>query len=79
MNWDQVQGQWHTVKAKVRQKWGKLTDDDLEQIRGRREELLSRLQTRYGSKREELEKNVDEFMRTLDISAGGRDERKARV
>src|SRR4030095_8330878 len=40
MNWSQVEGNWKTLKAKARQKWGKLTNDDVEQIRGRRDELL---------------------------------------
>jgi uncharacterized protein YjbJ (UPF0337 family) len=66
MNWDQIEGEWNLLKAKVRQKWGKLTDDDLEQIGGKRDELVARLQRRYGSKREELEKSLDEWLRSLD-------------
>jgi uncharacterized protein YjbJ (UPF0337 family) len=66
MNWDQVEGQWNTFKAKVRQKWGKLTDDDMEQIGGKKDELLARLQTRYGAKKDEMEKSLDEWLVTMD-------------
>jgi uncharacterized protein YjbJ (UPF0337 family) len=66
MNWSQVEGQWKVLKGKAREKWGKLTSDDIEQIRGRRDELLGRLQKRYGDSREDLERQVDEWVRTLD-------------
>jgi uncharacterized protein YjbJ (UPF0337 family) len=66
MNWNQIEGNWNTFKAKARQKWGKLTDDDMEQIRGRREELGARLQKRYGDQRDALERQVDEWVRKLD-------------
>lgn len=66
MNWSQVEGQWKTLKAKARQKWGKLTNDDIEQIRGRRDELIARLQKRYGDERDDLERQVDDWVRTID-------------
>ena len=66
MNWSQVEGQWKTLKAKARQKWGKLTNDDIEQIRGRRDELIARLQKRYGDERDDLERQVDDWVRTVD-------------
>jgi len=49
MNWDQLQGKWKQYRGQVREKWGKLTDDDLHIIAGRREQLIGRLQERYGS------------------------------
>lgn len=61
MNWDRIQGDWKTFKGKVRQKWGKLTDDDLERIAGKREELVGRLQKAYGIGRDEAERQVNEF------------------
>ncbi|HEY8070704.1 MAG TPA: CsbD family protein, partial [Methylocystis sp.] len=48
MNWDFVQGNWKQVSGKVKQQWGKLTDDDLAKIAGKREELEGKLQERYG-------------------------------
>lgn len=65
MNWDQVEGNWSTVKGKARQKWGKLTDDDLKIIEGRRDELVGRLQARYGSQRDAAEEEVDNWMKSI--------------
>ncbi len=61
MNWDQIQGNWKYVSGKVRQKWGKLTDDDLTTIAGRREQFAGILQERYGYAREQVEKSLDDF------------------
>lgn len=61
MNWDQVKGNWAQVKGKAQQQWGKLTNDDLDVIEGRREEFVGRVQERYGIAKEEAEKQVDDF------------------
>jgi uncharacterized protein YjbJ (UPF0337 family) len=58
MNWDRVEGNWKTFKGQVRQQWGKLTDDDLDVIAGRREELIGRIQNAYGMARDEAERQV---------------------
>ena len=63
MNWDEVQGNWKQLKGAVREKWGDLTDDDLDRIAGKRDQFVGRLQERYGMTREEAERNVDEFVR----------------
>ena len=63
MNWDQIQGNWTKAKGKVRQKWGKLTDDDLTLINGKREELAGRLQERYGIEKERAESEIDDWMK----------------
>lgn len=65
MNWDQMEGKWKQYSGKVKEKWGKLTDDDLEVIRGRREQLIGKIQERYGIVKQEAEKQVDEFARTF--------------
>ncbi len=65
MNWDQVEGKWTTLKGKAQQRWGKLTEDDLQVIEGRREELIGRLQNRYGDNKEKLEKEVDAWMDSI--------------
>ncbi len=63
MNWDQIQGSWKQFRGQVKQQWGKLTDDDLDYISGKREELVGRLQKRYGIAKDEAERQVDEFQR----------------
>jgi uncharacterized protein YjbJ (UPF0337 family) len=65
MNWDQIEGNWTQVKGNIREKWGKLTDDDLDVVAGKRDQLLGKLQVRYGLKRDELEKQLDEFQAKL--------------
>ena len=65
MNWDQVQGKWKQSKGIFREKWGKLTDDDLEVISGKRDQLVGRLQQRYGIAHEEAEKQADAFVAGL--------------
>lgn len=62
MNWDIIEGKWNEYRGKAQAQWGKLTDDDLDQIKGRREELAGRLQTRYGMARDEAEREVDAWL-----------------
>ena len=52
MNWDQIKGNWKQVKGAVKAKWGKLTDDDLTFINGKKDELAGKLQERYGYEKE---------------------------
>src|SRR5262249_36821493 len=66
MNWDQVKGNWKQFTGKVKEKWGKLTDDDLTQIAGKRDQFVGKLQERYGYHKDRAEKEVDEFTRNLD-------------
>jgi uncharacterized protein YjbJ (UPF0337 family) len=65
MNWDQLEGKWKQAKGQLREKWGKLTDDDLNLIAGKREQLIGRLQERYGIAKEEAERRADEFVKSL--------------
>jgi uncharacterized protein YjbJ (UPF0337 family) len=66
MNWEKVQGNWKQFKGKVKEKWGKLTDDDLTVVAGKREQLAGILQKKYGYAKEQAEKELDEFTRSLD-------------
>ncbi|WP_431098183.1 CsbD family protein [Polaromonas aquatica] len=59
MNKDRVEGNWLQLKGKVKEQWGKLTDDDLDVIAGKRDQLLGRIQERHGLSKEEAEKQVD--------------------
>jgi uncharacterized protein YjbJ (UPF0337 family) len=62
MNEDTLKGQWTQLKGKVREKWGKLTNDDLDVVQGRSEQLIGKVQERYGIARAEAERQVKEFM-----------------
>ncbi|HTZ75737.1 MAG TPA: CsbD family protein [Candidatus Aquilonibacter sp.] len=68
MNWDQLQGQWKQAKGKIREKWGKLTDDDLEVIAGNRDQLVGRIQERYGITREVAQEQADAFVKAMNES-----------
>jgi uncharacterized protein YjbJ (UPF0337 family) len=61
MNSDQVEGTWTQLKGKVKEQWGKLTDDDLKQLEGRADQLAGKLQQRYGLSKEDAEKQAKEF------------------
>lgn len=61
MNWDQIEGNWKQIKGNVRTQWGKLTDDDLEVVAGKRDKLAGVLQERYGIAKEAAEKQVKEW------------------
>ena len=58
MNWDQIAGNWKQVKGVVRERWGKLTDDDVDVIAGKRDILLGKIQEKHGIAREEAEKEL---------------------
>ena len=66
MNWDQIAGDWKQFKGKVKEKWGKLTDDDLTTIAGKRDQLAGLLQQRYGYGKDQAEKELHEFANALE-------------
>jgi len=66
MNKDQLEGNWKQLKGRAREKWGKLTDDDLDEIQGRQEMLVGKIQERYGHAREAATKEVDRWMTEHD-------------
>ncbi|HTN35115.1 MAG TPA: CsbD family protein [Marinobacter sp.] len=61
MNKDIVEGNWKQLKGKVRENWGKLTDDDLDKIAGRRDNFIGKVQEKYGMKKDEAEKEWDKL------------------
>ena len=61
MNANQIKGDWQVVKGKVRERWGKLTDDDMEVIKGQRDQLVGRLRERYGHAEGESDRLIAEF------------------
>jgi len=66
MNWDRIEGTWKELKGRARVKWGKLTDDELDVIGGRREELEGAIQRAYGKTRDEARREVEEFVRDCE-------------
>lgn len=65
MNWDQIEGKWKELSGKAQSHWGKLTNDDLEIIKGRRTELEGLLQKRYGYAKEKVKTEVDAWISKL--------------
>ena len=65
MNWDRIEGQWKQMKGSVKERWGKLTDDDLNVIGGKKDQLVGRLQERYGIAKDEAQTQVDEWNKTV--------------
>ena len=62
MNRDQIEGKWKQFRGNVREKWGKLTDDDIAQINGNREQLEGKIQSRYGYAKDQVKKEVDSWL-----------------
>ena len=69
MDKDRMEGNWKQVKGTIKEKWGKLTDDDLTVIEGNREQLAGKIQERYGIAKDEAKKQVDEWQRTRESEA----------
>jgi uncharacterized protein YjbJ (UPF0337 family) len=62
MNWDQVKGKWKQFRGDAQKQWGKLTNDDFDQIEGDRQKLVGKVQERYGIAKEEAERQVDDWV-----------------
>lgn len=65
MNWDQISGGWKQFKGKAKERWGNLTDDEIDIAAGKRDQLAGHIQKKYGKTKEEAEKEVDEWARDL--------------
>jgi uncharacterized protein YjbJ (UPF0337 family) len=61
MNWDRIQGNWKQMKGALKTKWGKLTDDEFDQLAGHKDKLVGKIQERYGIERDEAERQVNEW------------------
>lgn len=65
MDWDRVQGNWKQFSGKVKEKWSELTDDDLGALDGRREQLEGKIQERYGFGKDQVRKDIDDWLKTV--------------
>lgn len=63
MDWNVIEGQWKQLKGSAKEKWGELTDDDLDRIEGKRDQLVGKVQERYGIEKDRAEREVDEWAR----------------
>ncbi len=61
MNWDQIAGNWKQLKGRAKEQWARLTDDDLTFINGKRDQLIGRVQERYGIAKEDAERQVKDW------------------
>ena len=64
MNWDRIEGDWTNAKGRIREQWGKLTNDELDQIAGKRDQLIGLIQQRYGMAKEAVERELGEYEET---------------
>ncbi|UWR27133.1 CsbD family protein [Sulfitobacter sp. S223] len=61
MNWDTIKGNWTQMTGKIKEEWGDLTDDEITEAEGDRDQLIGKIQAKYGIAKEEAEKQVDTF------------------
>jgi uncharacterized protein YjbJ (UPF0337 family) len=66
MNWTQIEGKWDQVKGRVRSQWGKLTDDDVGNLKGKRDQLVGKIVERYGVAKDEAENQVNDWLGRFD-------------
>jgi uncharacterized protein YjbJ (UPF0337 family) len=63
MNWDRIEGSWKQLTGRAKEQWGKLTDDDIDVVAGRRDQLAGKIQERYGVAKAEAEEQVSAWQR----------------
>lgn len=75
MNWDQIQGKWTQFKGKAREEWGELTDNEIQEAKGEREQMLGLIQEKYGRTREEAERELSNWQNKLTDDPAYRNDR----
>jgi len=65
MEWNEIEGNWRAMKGRVQERWGKLTDSDVDRIAGNREKLVGEIQAAYGKSKDEVESELDTFVENL--------------
>lgn len=76
MNWEQIEGQWQQLTGTIKSQWGKLTDDDLTIAAGKKDQLIGKVQERYGILKEDAEKQVDHWLAQMLAKPAHKDETK---
>mgnify|MGYP002623007816 FL=1 len=66
MNWEAIKADWQQLSRKVKEKWGELTDDELQQLAGQKDQLIGLLQKKYAMTKEDAKKQLEELANTLD-------------
>ena len=69
MNREQMAGNWRVMRGKVKEQWGRLTNDDLDVIQGKHDQLVGKIQQRYGKQRDQVERDVDRWLDTVEPGA----------
>ncbi len=67
MNNDIFKGKWKQIKGRVQEKWGELTDDEMDQIQGKKDVLAGKLQEKYGMTRKEADKEINQFLEKIEV------------
>jgi uncharacterized protein YjbJ (UPF0337 family) len=67
MDWNRVEGNWKQFKGRVKEKWGDLTDDDLDKVNGQRDQLEGVIQERYGIAKDQVRKDIDAWLETETV------------
>jgi len=75
MNWDQVEGKWKQMRGSIKQQWGKLTDNDLDVIAGKQDQLVGKIQERYGVSKEEASKQIHDWTNSMNDTDAERQRR----
>ncbi len=76
MNWEQIEGQWYELTGRLKSQWGKLTDDDLVNAAGKKDQLIGKVQQRYGILKEDAEKQVNHWIAKLIETPEPKDDTK---
>ena len=66
MNWDRIEGNWKQFRGEAQAQWGKLTNDDMDVVEGKRDKLVGKIQERYGKERDEAERDVDNWINSIN-------------
>jgi uncharacterized protein YjbJ (UPF0337 family) len=69
MNEDILKGKWKQIRGSVKETWGKLTDDDLDQIEGASDKLAGKLQEKYGYSKEKVDNEIKQFMNRVEMNS----------
>jgi len=65
MDWNRIEGNWKQFKGAAKEKWGKLTDDEIDQLEGKSDQLAGTIQKRYDMAKDQIRKDVDDWLKSL--------------